>query len=171
MIQQYWKATQFISLVDPRLGQKYFELNEPEVRRIVRIDENTGEEVEDFSFIPMEATHPETGEPLKDESGEQIWVPKPLSGTEIHFFDADIIVDSTTYDDKHEMNEQMINGILNGVAGQLLLQIDPAEYLNLARLSLEGYKTEQSQEIKEVLKRVTDKLTQQSVQAQQGGPQ
>ena len=55
LIQQYWKATQFISLVDPRLGQKYFELNEPEVRRIVRIDENTGEEVEDFSFIPMEA--------------------------------------------------------------------------------------------------------------------
>ena len=125
-----------------------------------------------LSFL-WKLRHPETGEPLKDENGEQIWVPKPLSGTEIHFFDADIIVDSTTYDDKHEMNEQMINGILNGVAGQLLLQIDPAEYLNLARLSLEGYKTEQSQEIKEVLKRVTDKLAQQSAQAQaqQGGPQ
>ena len=169
LIQQYWKATQIISLIDERAGQKFFKLNEPEVRRTVSIDENTGEEVEEFSYIAMEARHPETGDPLKDEKGEQIWVPKPLSGTEIHFFDTDIVVDSTTYDDKHEMNEQMINGILNGVAGQLLLQIDPAEYFHLVRLSLEGYKTEQSQEIKEVLKRVTDKLAQQS--AQPGGPQ
>lgn len=168
LVQQYYTATQTIALVDDRLGRKWLTLNEPikiytneyeqdEAGNLI-IGED-GQPVRKFNYYFEEVLDPETGKVVVDDDGNEVRAPLPIRGTEIQFFDHDIVVDTTAYDDKDEkLREQVAN--LLAQAGQIIVQINPAEYLNLVKIQLEGYKTEQSAELSASLERIIQQVAQ-----------
>ena len=171
LVQQYYLATQTIALVDDRLGRKWLTLNEPiKIYRDEYETDEAGNPVLDENGMPVRAfdyyyepvLDPENNEPITDEDGNEVYAPMPIRSSEIQFFDHDIVVDTTAYDDKNEKVREQIQALL-AQAGQVIVQVDPAEYLNLVDLQFQGYKTEQSAEISASIQRVRAKL------AQQGG--
>ena len=131
--------------------------------------DESGQPMQEFDYYYEQVTDPENGEPIKDEDGNEVFAPLPFPESEILFFDHDIVIDTTAYDDKDDKTREQVQ-LLLAQAGQLLVQVDPAEYINLVDLQFQGYKTEQSAEISAALQRVRAKLVQQQQAGGQNAP-
>lgn len=177
LIQQYYTATQAISIADPFIGQRVEWINVP--YEIYETDENgnplyidpyTGDPV---MRIYEEAIDVETGQPYFDDNGFAIMAPIPTEESEITFTEADIDIESVAYNNENETTTQLIDAFLNGTLGQMLSQIDPASYLQVGALALRQLKTKVSPEIAKLLEQAAESLRQQQMQAQQpmGGQQ
>lgn len=151
LIQQYFTAHQIINLNDDDLVNSWLEINKPMMRYTGKILPNGQPEM-----VPIfvEALDPDTGEPLLDEEGNYIMVPLTEKGTDIYFTDFDVEVQSVAYNDTNEQNRQMLETLLGGPVGQLLMQVAPAVYFKIASLTVKNIKLKNSTEVADLLNQV-----------------
>lgn len=155
LIQQYFTAHQIINLNDDDIVSRWLEINKPLMKYTGRIlPDGTPEQIPVF----VEALNPDTGEPLIDEEGNYIMVPITEKGSDIYFTDFDVEVQSVAYNDTNEQNRQMLETLLGGPVGQLLMQIAPAQYFKIASLTVKNIKLKNSGEVAEILNLVSAAL-------------
>lgn len=168
LIQQYFTYYDVIGIADEYAGMKWLEINRPEPK----IDPNTGQPIPAnniWGYEPLleESTDLRTGKPKKDKNGNLIMQPVPTRDSDIQFTKADVIVQSVSYNDELQQNQQILEGVLNGNLGQFLMQVNPAGYLQIASLSLLNLKSKVSPELAEILSQTAGMITQQQQQMQE----
>ena len=136
-IQQYYKAHQIISLADPIDGQKLMELNKP------ILDEN-GE------YVYEEVKNPEDDEPMIDDDGYLIYAPVPTMDSEIKVSMMDVSIDVISKDASMEQDRAFLEGIIQGLPGQSLLQYNPAAFFMLISKYANSLSTKSSSEIQRI---------------------
>lgn len=150
LIQQFYTAEQVINIADEYAGQKFLEINKP----IERIDPRTGQPMKDENgepvYLMVEALNPD-GTPKEDSEGRIIMEPVPTRDSEIAFTEADIIVESVAYNDDLTQNQQLLNDVLNGHVGQALMQVNMPGYFRIASLAMKNMKAKVSPELADIL--------------------
>ena len=134
MIKKYYKASYMINLSTDS-EQKWVSLNVP------LINPKTGRP------IWREAINPITGKPEVDDNGLPIYEPIIDPDTDLSYNDYDLIVEIVATNNEDERNQVMIETVLNGTPGQVLLQMNPGAYLRAVAISIQNSKTRNSPEI------------------------
>jgi len=177
LIKQYYTANQVIRIVDETIGERWIEINRPELQWSGEYNITTGEPI----MVPVmeEILDPATNEPMQAEDGSFIIAPVPTEDTEIAFTNVDITMTATAYNDEDEKNQLMIETMLSGTIGQMLSRANPAGFFNAASMSIKSMKTKHSPEIAVILEQTAQMLSPEMQQAmgqgalpgQQGGNQ
>jgi hypothetical protein len=129
LMKQYMTATQILRVTDNVTGDRYVMLNEPLTQSTGFVNPQTGIPEEEPVYV--EAINPENGELLYDEHGNLLMVPLNDPDSGIEYSDVDIIVESVSYNNSEEKNQLLIENIVNGPAGQFLMQTNPAGYATM----------------------------------------
>ena len=141
LIKQYYTATDVIVISDNYQGQRFIQLNTPQVN----VDSNGN------PYIPMEyVVDMDTGDNVKDEEGRLVMQPVPTKESDIQFTEADVIVESVAYNDEIQQNQQLLDGLLNGNMGQFLMQTNPSGYAQTAALAIQNLKSKVSPELAQI---------------------
>lgn len=158
LIKQYYRATDVIAISDNYQGQRFIELNTPQV--------NMGADGQ--PYIPMEyVIDPETGDNVKDEEGRLVMQPVPTAESDIQFTEADVIVESVAYNDEMQQNQQILDGLLNGNMGQFLMTTNPVGYAQVSALALQNLKSKVSPELSQIFMQTAQMIQQQQQAMQQ----
>lgn len=158
LVKQYYTATDVIVIADNYQGQRFIELNTPQV--------NIGADGQ--PYIPMEyVINPETGDNVKDEEGRLVMQPVPTAESDIQFTEADVIVESVAYNDEMQQNQQLLDGLLNGNMGQFLMQTNPVGYAQVSALALQNLKSKVSPELAQIFMQTAQMIQMQQQAMQQ----
>ncbi len=157
LIKQYYTANQALRIADETVGERWVELNRPEVMWTGRMDEQ-GQPIMDYVW--EEVLDPASGEPILDEEGRIVIAPVPSQETEIAFTNVDLDIDSVIYNDEDEKNQLMLETILQGNIGSMLSQVNPAGYFKAAGLAVKSMKSKHSIDISDILTQTAGMLAQ-----------
>lgn len=156
LIKQYYTATQVLRIADETVGERWIQLNQPMTMWTGQMDDN-GQPVMDYVW--EEVLDPATNEPQEDENGNILVAPIPTRETEIAFADVDLSLDTVIYNDEDEKNQLMLETILQGQIGQVLLQTNPSGFMRAAALSVRGIKAKRSIDISDILEQTAQILS------------
>lgn len=157
LVKQYYTATQAWLVSDDYVGDRWITANQPMQQWTGQFDAN-GQPI--MELVYDEVLDPATGEPELDENGNIIIAPVPTEETDIAFTKVDISIDTVIYNDEDEKNQLMLETMLSGNIGNVLLQMNPAGYLRAAALSVKSMKTKRSLEIGEIIDQTAAMLMQ-----------
>ncbi len=156
LVKQYFTAHEAVRIADNYNGHRWLELNKP------MVTERTGSNGEIYlDYIYEEVIDPASGEPMVDDNGNFIVAPIPTSNTDIAFTNADVEVESVSYNDEDEKNNELFQQFLAGVPGNILSQINPAGYLQISALMMRNIKSKFSPDIANVLEQTAASLNSQ----------
>jgi hypothetical protein len=148
LIKQYYRANQIFRIADPLNSFHYIEINKP-------IEMPTGEVAPDGTMVTEPVfdveLNPDDGKPMTDEDGNFIVVPINSPETSLEFADVDIRVMATINDNAAERDQLMLETVINGPAGQALLQMDPAKYMRLLAMQISEFGSKHSIEVAKML--------------------
>lgn len=148
LVKQYYKASQVMRIADEVVGQRWIQLNQPMLMPTGNVGKDGSPEMD---YVWEEILDPESGEPVKDENGRYVIAPVPEADTEIAFTKADISIDSVAYNDEDEKNQLMLETILSGNIGNMLMQVNPAGFFKAASMTVRSMKTKYSLDIGDIL--------------------
>jgi hypothetical protein len=149
LIKQYYRGEQIFRIADPLNGAHYVEINKPIQMPTGEIDPNTGEPI--TSLVYDEEINPETGELMEDDEGNIIVTPLSHPDSAIEFSMVDIKVKASIANNSQERNQLLLETVMNGPAGQVLLQTNPAGYLRTLAMGISEFGTKHSLEVAKVL--------------------
>jgi len=149
LVQQYYRGNQVLRVADPINGAHYAELNKPLEMPTDKVNPMTGEPV--MTPVFAEDIDPETGEPLEDENGNIIVTPLNDPDTDIEFSEVDVKVVASRAQNAEERNQLLLETLLNGPAGQALMQMAPAKYMRILAMQTSEFGTKHSIEITKLL--------------------
>jgi len=167
LIKQYFTANDIIRVSDNYQGNKWVELNKPLQIPTGMIDPQTGEPQTRMVF--EELLNPETNEPMRDSDGRIIMAPIPTMDTDITFTQADIEIDTVSFNDDENENRVLLEQFMNGPMGNLLSQANPSGYFRAGSLSVKNTKSKYSLELAAILDETAQMLSSQQQQAMQQG--
>lgn len=155
LANQFMYAEQTLRVTDEVTGYRFIQLNEPEMIFSGQFDEN-----QQPIMQPMfeQVKDPNTGQPLEDEQGNLVIAPIPKEETELRFDRLDVTIESTAYNDEDEKAQLMMESVMSGQMGQMLAQINPAGYFQVAGLAMRSMKTKYSPEISQVFEQTGQML-------------
>ena len=159
LAKQFYTAHDVLRIADQVNGDRWVEVNRPMEMWTGQISENNTPIMQN---VFEEVLDPENNTPMIDENGNYIIAPVPDIETEIAFSDVDLTIDTSAYNDEDEKNQLMLETVLQGNVGNVLLQYNPSAYLKAASLSVKSVKTKHSKDISKLLND-----TAQQMQAQQ----
>lgn len=167
LIKQYYTANQVVRIVDETVGERWIELNKPEMQWSGEYDTETGEPI----MVPVmeEVMDPASGKPLKDAQGNIVIAPIPTLETELADTNIDITLVASAYNDEDEKNQLMLETILSGNIGSILSQANPAGYFTAAGLSVKSMKTKYSAQISNILEQTASMLSPEMQQQMEQG--
>lgn len=160
LIKQYYTATQAVLIADDVVGERWAELNQPQMEWTGQMDPQTGEPI--MSPVFEEVLDPASGEPEVDDNGNIVIAPIPTRETDISFTDVDIKIDTVIYNDEDEKNQLMVETMLQGNIGAMLMNVNPAGFMTAAALTIKSMKTKHSIDIAQILEQT-------GMMLQQGG--
>jgi hypothetical protein len=155
LVKQYYTATQVLRIADETVGERWVQVNQPMTMWTGKFDPQ-GQPIMDYVW--EEVLDPATGEPEVDENGRYIIAPVPTQETEIAFTDVDLTIDSVIYNDEDEKNQLMLETILQGNIGSMLMQVNPAGYFKAAGLAVKSMKSKHSIDISEILSQTSQMI-------------
>jgi len=166
LMKQYYYANQILRIVDESVGERWIELNRPEMQFSGKYDPLTSEPI----MVPLmeEVLDPENNEPL-EQNGAIVVAPIPTEDTDIAFSNVDITIEVSAYNDEDEKNQLFMETFLSGPVGQNLSQANPAGYFKAASLGIKTLKTRYSPEISAILEQTSQMLSPQMQQQMQAG--
>lgn len=165
LMKQYFTAYQVVRISDEITGDRWISLNQPMQIPTGQIDPRTGQMITEIAFEHV--IDPATGEREVDEDGNYIIAPIPEKETEIAFTKVDISVESVSYNDEDEKTQLLLEQVMAGQVGQVLLSANPAGFLQAAALSLRTMKTKYSPEISGIFEQTAMALSQNMQQSAQ----
>lgn len=163
LIKQYFTYYDVLRIADVNNSQKWIEINKPLQVATGRILPNGQPEMR---MVFEEVKDPASGKAVKRDDGTIVVAPIPTRDTEIAFTDADISVESVSYNDEEEKNQTILDSFLNGPAGNMLSQINPVGYFRISALAVKNLKSKYSPDIAAILEE-----TAAMVQGSQGAQQ
>jgi len=146
LVQQFYRAHQIFSISDEFNSTKFVEINRPLQHPL------TGE------YFYEEEYDPQTQQPLRDENGNIIVTPLSDPDTDLANLDVELFVESVNTHQEDEKAQLLIETILNGNAGQMLMTVNPAGYAKIAALSVQMTKTKYSPEIAKIFEETAEML-------------
>lgn len=155
LVKQYFVAHQILRITDEATGDRWTQLNAPMMEWSGEVDEQ-GQPIMDP--VIGEVMDPATGEHMQDEVGNFLYAPIPTAETEIAFTDFEVEVEANAYNDQDEKNQLMLETILSGSIGNILMQVNPAGFMQAASLSLKMMKTKHTPEIAGILAQTAQML-------------
>ena len=163
-IQQYYRAEQVFDIANEDDITQWMTINKPillprEDGQGNLILDDEGNPIMDPRWKP--AIDPENNEFLKDDKGNQIYIPITVLGSDIQFFDTDIKVDTTIFDNEREVSIQLAEQLLNSPAGQSMFQISPASYFALMAKLVKGYRSTYTDDVAAEFEKVARQLMEQ----------
>lgn len=170
--QQYYKAHQVLSITDDITGIRWTELNKPIEEYTGQMDQLTGQPVIQPVLLPE--VDPANGDFIEDEDGNIILAPVATEETDFAFTKFEIRIDSSAYNDDDERSQLLVETVMSGAIGQMVMQVNPAGFFKMASLSIRNMKSRYSPEISDVLNQTAEMLggdpamNQQIAQANQG---
>ena len=174
LISQYYTANQVIMVIDEVVGQRWIELNKPMMEFAGSFDPQ-GNPVMRPILLPE--TDPANGEILEDEKGNIILAPVNELESELRHMSFTIRIDASAYNDEDEKAQLLLETVMSGQVGQMMTQVNPAGFFEMAALAMKSMKTKYSPDIVAVLNQTAQMLggdpeaNAQVAQAQQGGQQ
>jgi len=167
LIKQYFTAHDIVRVSDNYQGNKWVELNKPLEIPTGYIDPRTG--MPQTRMVFEEVLDPASGKPVKDEDGNIVMAPIPTMDTDITFTKAEIEIDSVSFNDDDEKNQQLLEQFINGPLGNILSQVNPAGYFRAGALSIKNVKSKYSPELANILDETAMMLGGQQQAAMQQG--
>lgn len=147
LIQQYYTATQILSIADPLNGQHWIEINKPLQNP-------------DGTPIFAEVLDPETGKPETDEYGAILMAPINSIESGLSYSDVDVNIESVNFSNAEEQNQLLFETFLQGPVGQSLLQMNPGGYMQIAAMQTREYGSKHSPEISQILMDTAEMVSQ-----------
>jgi len=157
LIKQYFTAEQVLRVSDELVGQRFIELNRPMLEFSGDMDPNTGEPI--MQPIFEQVYDPEDDTPLVTEDGALVFAPIPEEGTELTFKKHDIRIEAVNYNDEDERTQLMLETVMSGQMGQLMAQVNPAGFFQIAGLTLRTMKTKYAPEISAIFEQTSEMLS------------
>lgn len=157
LVKQFYTANQVIRVADEINGERWIELNRPQMMQ-VGVDPKTGQPVEEPIITPV--YDPDTEEPMLDEKGRYIFAPVAEQNTELQFVDFEVDVESVAYNDEDEKTQLLLETMMSGQIGGMLSKINPAGFFRMASLVTRTMRTKYTPEVAEILKNTGDMLAQ-----------
>lgn len=173
--QQYYKAHQVLSITDELTGDRWVELNQPIMEFTGQIDPMTGLPQQRPVLLPE--TDPANGDFVEDENGNIVLAPVATEESDFEFTKFEIRIDSSAYNDDDERSQLLVETVMSGAIGQMMMQVNPAGFFKMASLSIRNMKSRYSPEIADALNQTAMMLggnpamNQQIAQANQGTQQ
>ena len=127
----YKNAHEYITLTDEFNQQAQIEVNQPEVLRM-----NVGDTVQ---YVPHT---------IKGKDGIVRY--KTYGGTGLDELQADVEIFTSDMNGSESVDAVMLDQLLNGMAGQALMNANPAAYFYAMSLKLKNLKTKHSEEIAQI---------------------
>lgn len=172
LAQQYYKAHQVLSITDEITGQRWVELNRPIMEQTGEFDQVTGQPVERAVLLPE--VDPSNGDFMEDEDGNIMLGPVSTEDSDFAYTQFEIEIDASAYNDDDERSQLLVETVMGGQVGAMIMQVNPAGFFKMASLSIRNMKSRYSPEIAEVLDQTAQMLqgnpamNQQIAQANQG---
>lgn len=156
LAQQYYKAYQILNITDELVGSRWVAVNQPMVEFTGEYDTYTGEPV--YRPILLPEVDPANGDFLEDDEGNIIIGPVSSEDTDFSFTEFEIIVKASAYNDDDERSQLMVETVLSGAVGQMMMQVNPAGFFKMASLSIRNMKSRYAPEIAEALNQTAEML-------------
>jgi len=147
LIKQFYKAEQVFRIADPLNTEHYTQINKP-------IQMPTGEIKQDGTLVTSLIWTEDLdskGNPRRDKDGAYMMTPLNQPDTDIEFSDTDIKVISSNGQNSDERNQLLMETFINGPAGQILMQTNPAAFLRTLAMQVSEFGTKHSLEISRLL--------------------
>lgn len=173
--QQYYKAHQVLSITDELTGDRWVELNQPIMEFTGQIDPMTGQPQQRPVLLPE--VNPANGDFVEDANGNIVLAPVATEESDFEFTKFEIRIDSSAYNDDDERSQLLVETVMSGAIGQMMMQVNPAGFFKMASLSIRNMKSRYSPEIADALNQTAMMLganpamNQQIAQVNQGSQQ
>ncbi|MCI4436944.1 MAG: hypothetical protein JHC33_09080 [Ignisphaera sp.] len=142
LVKQYYRAQQVFRIADTLNTEHYIEVNVPIQMPKMNMDGSVS-----YQPVMDEEIDPETGKPLEDEYGNIIVTPINDPDTALEFANTKIKVKASRAQNSEERNQLLLETVLNGPAGQILMQTNPAAYIRTLAMQVSEFGTKHSIEI------------------------
>ncbi len=147
LIKQYYEAEQVFRIADPLNSAHYAEINTPIQMPTGELSPQ-GEMV--TSLVWTEKTDMD-GEPVVNNNGEYEMELLTEPDTTIRFSDVDVKIVASQGQNSDERNQLLMETFINGPAGQILMQTNPAAFLRSIAMMVSEFGTKHSLEIARLL--------------------
>ncbi len=147
LIKQFYTAEQVFRIADPLNSAHYVEINKP-------LQMPTGEITPEGVMVTQLVWDEELdsdGKPMQDNDGAYIMTPLNQPDTSIQFSEVDIKIVSSNGQNADERNQLLMETFVNGPAGQILMQTNPAGFLRTLAMQISEFGTKHSLEIAKIL--------------------
>lgn len=155
LCKQYFTAHDIIRIADEFNAESWLELNKPLMVPTGRVDTN-GMPI--LGPVWEEYRDPASGEIKEGPNGEVILVPVPTSDTDIMFTNADVRIDSISYNDEDERVRMLLEQFMSGPLGQMLSQVNPVGYFQAGAIAIRETKSKYSQKLATILEETAAQL-------------
>ena len=156
LAKQYYHANQFFVLADQAVGERWVETNKPMMEFTGQFDPQ-GEPIMQPILLPE--IDPANGDIIIDEEGNVVLAPISEEGTDFSFLDFQIRINSSSYNDEDEKAQLLLETVMSGNVGQMVMQVNPAGFFKMAELSIKSVKTKYSPNIADILKETAAMLS------------
>lgn len=147
LVKHYYQAEQIFKVADPLNSEHYAHINKP-------IQMPTGQITPQGDLVTSLVWTEEVddkGEPKTDANGAIMMSPLTEPNTTLKFSNVDIKVISSNTHNAMERNQLLMETFINGPAGQILMQTNPAAYLRTLAMQTSEFGTKHALEISRLL--------------------
>ena len=146
LIKQFYKAEQVFRIAEPLNADHYAEINKP-----IQMPVGVNEDGSIATSLIWTEDLDEKGQPRVDNNGAYMMSPLNQPDTDLTFSEVDIKVVSSKGQNSDERNQLLMETFINGPAGQMLMQMNPAGLCRTLAMQVSEYGTKHSLEIAKIL--------------------
>lgn len=157
LAQQFFRANQFLLLTDAMTGDRWIELNQPQMTFTGQYDAQ-GQPI--MQPVLMEVLDPDNNEVMEDDNGNILLAPANNPYTDFQFTEYNIKIESSSYNDEDEKGQLMLESVMSGQIGQMMAQVNPAGFFQMASLAMKTMGTKYSPQISQLLEQTAGMLGQ-----------
>jgi len=136
MAKEYFKANKVLRVTDKLTGDRYVELNKP-----VTLNGKV------------------QWKKVEQKEGKLVMIPWVYKDTTLDDLDYEVEVFTANYNSTDDLEKLQLDNIIQGPAGQMLMNTNPASYAKIVSIQTKSMKTRNSEYIAEIFEEIAEKLS------------
>ncbi len=146
-VKQFYQAEQIFTIAEPLNAKHYIEVNKAIKMPTGEVTQE-GDMVTSLVWVEDEG---KDGKPKQDKDGAYLMRPLTEADTTLEFADVKLKIVVTNAHNADERNQLLMETFVNGPAGQIVMQTNPAGYLRTLAMQVSEFGTKHSLEIARLL--------------------